>query len=1399
MSELELSAEECAEKAAAVLPETCMQHLESSDWKERISSMETLQKTVREMSKSKIPCQALVRLLSQRRKETKLQVVQKKLHTITLLAQKGNFSRTSAQIVLENVVETVGDVLCSNNAKEALTAIAEACSLPWTAKRAMSLAFSQNNYRTQSMILNWMANAIMEFGFVGMEVKMLISTLKIALAAIHPDVRTSAITLLGVIYLYMGDSLRALVENEDLPLLPQINAELEKVRGQIPPIPCRANPTPCLDDRTQEVPGDHRRTEVIDIRDRITSELVSKLQEKNWEVQKEGLEEVADILEDARFIQPNIGELPKALRTCLCDSNPTLVQLALRVLQQLFTAIGSNIKQHTKDLGFPLITLFRESKSSMRAAALAAVNTWAAQTNILECLDREDISEDLGKELIFQKQELVQWLAEQLPTLQSAPSDLLQCVPHLYSCLQDSNEYVQTASQAALPFFLMHLGFEKMAEVTSQLKAAAKDHVLAILENINASPSTKPSAPAPVKSLSRQPGVTTGATFPSVLTTPPAGQTFSSQTPVKESVPKSSEEEKQGPKEPESGGVVLKDKDIAEGKAQMKSTLKDGDSKLEPIFIIIPRGKEQRMKDEKGSKILKWNFTAPSNRYVEQLKAQMSNCVSNNLQVEMFHSSFPHHIKALSIMARHLEKEKEGVISCLDLILKWLTLRFFDTNTWVLTKSLEYLDLLLTLLSQEKYQLMESEASYLFPYLIMKMGESKEAVLKLVHTVLKRICLVYPASKVFGFLMEGVKSKNAKQQAGCLEQVGYLIEVYGLNICESSPDKALKRIAAFLKDDNSSVCSAALNIMVLVCKTHGEAMFRMVGNLPEKHMKMLGQIAEQTSTKPAVSPAQHLCEKSQQASTTRSEITYQQAGDAPSKLELTCSQGGNVDTVDVTPQTLPPDLDQHESRLVTKKSNRFKLKNIIHLDTIPEYQTLPISSDTDNTCHNIVLTINSLICHISSGDTDTSIQAMVKIEQILRGNDKVETMSGHINEFLEATIEQLKFIHQQKEAKEKMEKDQVILLCSCIIQAMMSLFQEERLAQEASIEVLKDVIHNLITLMLHSLVGDLEEDQKFIQSINLLLKRILEKSDQTRIFRTLLKLLQDNLTTEGSTDKFSDLLAKCLWRTTRLLPGTISTINLDEILLDIHILMKALSDEKMRQYTNKLPLRALKTLLHTLCKLKGMGILDHLTLIEDTAESEVEAYLRKAIRPIAKQVANKTTVGAWKEVPQATSEFEKDKADDVLEGIFQKICSKESSREGLEELYEYKKKCPEAKLEPFLGNLSLFLQSYVKQGLAIIQAEQDTRQHISPPPSGVSPHMEGSPPGPPVTLGGTTNEEEVTPSCHLDATFDRQQQHELEKMMVHNRPSASQLPLEDEEVIPLSPFQSCTTARSLRT
>lgn len=66
-----------------------------------------------------------------------------------------------------------------------------------------------------------------------------------------------------------------------------------------------------------------------------------------------------------------------------------------------------------------------------------------------------------------------------------------------------------------------------------------------------------------------------------------------------------------------------------------------------------------------------------------------------------------------------------ALISNLDLILKWMTLRFFDTNPSVLIKGLEYLQQIFNNLIIQKYILHDTEASSFIPYLLTKVSTIK--------------------------------------------------------------------------------------------------------------------------------------------------------------------------------------------------------------------------------------------------------------------------------------------------------------------------------------------------------------------------------------------------------------------------------------------------------------------------------------------------------------------------------------------------------------------------------------------------------------------------------------------------------------------------------------------------
>nr|XP_020441313.1 cytoskeleton-associated protein 5 isoform X2 [Monopterus albus] len=1374
ITESELSAEVCEELAARVLPASCLQQLDSVNWKERLASMEEFQRAVETMDKVEMPCQALVRMLAKKPgwKETNFQVMQMKLHIVALIAQKGQFSKTSACLVLEALVDKVGDIKCGGNAKEGLTAIGEACSLPWTAEQVVFMAFAQKNPKNQAETLNWLANAMKEFGFTGINVKGFINNVKTALGATNPAVRTAAITLLGVMYLYMGAPLRMFFEDEKPALLAQIDAEFEKMQGQSTPAPIRFTKKAtaeeqCNGEEQEEDAGGQDIMDLLprtDISDKITSELVSKIGDKNWKIRKEGLEEAAAIISEAKFITANIGELPLALKGRLSDSNKILVQQTLTILQQLATAMGPGLKQHVKALGMPIITVLGDSKLNVRAAAVTTLQAWVEQTGMKEWLEGEDLSEELKRENPFLRQEVLGWLAEKLPTLRTVPTDLMLCVPQLYTCLEDRNGDVRKKAQDALPTFMMHLGYDKMTKTTGKLKPASKDQVLAMLEKARAVMPAKPAAPAKIGGGKSSAEKSRSA---SASRSQPACEDFDSKPEVKKvrggvaaKKPPSPPEEPMSPppskdqdsnaskKPPGKGKAAAGSQQGAAGKKPVAKGLRDDEDKSGPIFILIPSAKEQRIKEEKQLKILKWNFITPRDEYVEQLKTQMSTCFAKWLQDELFHFDFQRHVKAIGVMIERLEGESEATISCLDLILKWFTLRFFDTNTTVLMKVLEYLKLLFAMLNRENYHLTEYEASSFVPYLILKVGESKDVVRKDVRAILAMLCKVYPASKVFPFLMDGTKSKNSKQRAECLEELGCLIEGYGMNVCQPTPAKSLKEIAVHIGDRDTSVRNAALNTVVAVYNVCGDQVYKLIGNLSEKDMSMLEERIKRSAKKTSAAPAkQSATERSVREHLTNPNATFlrKPAQEEPNKLNQSRQ---NIQHSESSHPSIPKEF-QLDLDMIEMDQNRVcdlpdlvqhKLDELLEPIVIPEPKIRSVSPHFDDLHNSTASTINFVISQVASSDMNTSIQALAQIDEVLRQQDKAEVMSGHIDQFLIATFMQLRLINSTHMADDRLDKKDIIKLYSCIIGNMLSLFSMESLAREPSMAVVKDLMHGLIILMLDGRVEDIEDGQQLIRSVNLLVIRVLEKSDQTNMISALLVLLQDSLVMTAGPPMFSELVMKCLWRMIRFLPETINNINLDRILLDVHNFMKVFPKEKLKQLKSDVPHRTLKTLLHTLCKLTGSKILDHLSMIENRNESELEAHLRRVVKHSGNLSGIKGNQGNEKSGLRPEDRMSKAKVSDILSEIFKKIGSKENTKEGLTELYEYKQKYSDADVEPFLKNTSQFFQSYVERGLRMIESEREGKARIQP--SAVIPHDVDS------SLG--TNSEELKPAVYYE-------------------------------------------------
>lgn len=64
----------------------------------------------------------------------------------------------------------------------------------------------------------------------------------------------------------------------------------------------------------------------------------------------------------------------------------------------------------------------------------------------------------------------------------------------------------------------------------------------------------------------------------------------------------------------------------------------------------------------------------------------------------------------------------------------------------------------------------------------MQLGHNIEKVREKMRDLTKLITCVYPASKLFTFILEGLRSKNNRSRIESVDLIGYMIDRYGIEV-----------------------------------------------------------------------------------------------------------------------------------------------------------------------------------------------------------------------------------------------------------------------------------------------------------------------------------------------------------------------------------------------------------------------------------------------------------------------------------------------------------------------------------------------------------------------------------------------------------------------------------------
>ncbi|KAJ1562829.1 Microtubule-associated protein, microtubule dynamics during spindle orientation [Nowakowskiella sp. JEL0078] len=1132
------------------------------------------------------------------------------ISTLQILS-KGNpkFSKSVASLCVSNLFEKLTDIKLNKNTAAALTAIAERTSLQFVVAEGLTVFPGAKNPKIIEVGMKWIAGAIEEFGVAGISVKKLVEGIKnFGLTSANVAARKESISVLASLRLFLGPDVRTLVQDLNAQLLSMVDAEFEKVAAK----------GPIVVTRVQQVETEVETEELVqktDISAKITSQLIEDLANVQWKVRSEALDQILAILEAANHkIKNTLGELPGALKARLSDTNKNLVIKVLETCGILATSTGKSFDKHSRLLVSPIAACLSDQKPQVRSAAINALDKIYEAVGLDPMIP--SLSQSLTPDQPLTRKDLTKWFSEKLQALQSPTADFSPLVHPTLLCLQDKSAEVRKNAQSYISHIINGVGFDTVREkCTDIFNASALQTVLPIIDAFR----------------------TTTAVVTNTPTTPVKKSTVQSKN--KSAVPTR---------------ATTKNKAPAAAPQELPPPM----STTTSDFVICTqdmRQKEQRADKDRG--MTKWTVeagSAPRKDLVDFLSEQCEGNFSSEVHKLMFSSE---HFKekdfmtALNLLDEGLKIPQYRIryMSNTDLILKYFTVRLADTNTSILIKILEMLESLCTLLDEEGFQLSEYEAAAFLPSFIAKVGDPKETIRTKIRSILKQFCRIYPASKLFLYLLQGLESKNARTRIECLTELAALVQRNGLQVC--NPSKALPVVAGQISDRDAGVRNAAISVITQAYLLVGDGVYKLVGRINEKDKSLLEEKLKRLPPIPLNSVLRR----------TSDDVNND---NVPSRIPSSpvttrrAAQGSPPMMAAIPTIIVPPANTQTTFSLDLDKLNLPKYSNASALARTNTLRTVVYSaSDQSNelsasktvSFNNEVqvrrmsendpnlqpkhappaprerdLMMDITITQLTSGDAYTSINALKQLERTLSSTP--ETLLPHLNEIVSAITLQIRIAYTSAD----LSVAGVFRLCKHLVNVLVQIFTDVKLARALGKNQLHQCCQELLNRLLDPSLQAFENGSQLSRALNVLMVRILENCIRNDSFSVLLEILEQSAhaTVEVTPEqlpiqtRFTELVMKCIWKITKIIPSLLESkeLRVNQLLLDVHkFLMSSPPNGWKRRAAEKsipqadLPLRTVKTILHELVNCLDNKVFEHLDLIPDANSSQVLTYLKQML------------------------------------------------------------------------------------------------------------------------------------------------------------------------------------------
>lgn len=699
-----------------------------------------------------------------------------------------------------------------------------------------------------------------------------------------------------------------------------------------------------------------------------------------------------------------------------------------------------------------------------------------------------------------------------------------------------------------------------------------------------------------------------------------------------------------------------------------------------------PNLKNIRVEKDKG--VMKWTIESIGKEQIEHLKEQMSATLRPGLLQLLFSEDFKDHLSGLGQIESGVgaagDVEKEIIVANLDLLLKYITLRFLDSNVSILMKCFDLVERLLAVVDNSNFRLSEYEANAFIPFFINKAGECKDTLRAKAKTLFRQLCRIYPASKLFGHLMEGLKSKNSRCRIVCLDEMNSLLSRNGLVVL--NPAKHIPVIASAVSDRDPAVRNASLDVLVKLASLMGDQLSKYLSELSQKELDMFEERLKR-SRENRQEPSQ---EENDMEETHTINAEESRAG-GPFSLDYAQFESKERFV-----------LHQHATPVSSSKLQ----------EPTPPF---PFSRHVVNFSGKDEHPLDRLITKIRMSADIVCIEAIQNLDEYL--NPISGELSSRINALIPCLSIRLKSCTISQSDDKLMSR-----LCRYVTNALVILASEADLSKALTCDSLIILLAETLSALVSKKIESFEDAEQLNRALNILLVKTLETTNRNLCYRALLILMEQAFRVPPAQDeKYPEFIMKCLWKLTKQLPGHVENgeIAVDVLLLDIHNFFVALPPVEWKTRASDraafedLPLRTVKTILHELTVVKGAGVLfDAKKQIPDFGTSFVTSYLKSMLQSMNVPIPELSDPAPPKEIEAAGyAQMPAEEIEATLKDICGRICSKPNTRSGLLELYEFRKAHGYAaeQINCYLEQLGSFFYKYITRNLDQLEAEERLR------------------------------------------------------------------------------------------